>query len=533
MKRFTRLFSELDESNRTNLKVAALERYFREAPPEDAAWALFFLCGKRLPRPVNSTRLRECVSELSGFPGWLVDECYELVGDLAETLALLLPEGKCEAPLFLHEVVEGHVIPLRDLPEAERIASLLGTWRLLNLKERFVFNKLITGAFRVGVQRTLVVRALAAVAGVPAAVMAHRVIGDWQTSAAGFAAVLEGGQSNDEAARPYPFCLAYPWEGEAEISLGALEQWQVEWKWDGIRAQLIKRGIEVVIWSRGEDMLTDRFPEIADAAALLSDSVVLDGEILAWSNGSPLPFGSLQRRIGRKNVTPRIRREVPVVFMAYDCLEKNGSDMRDQSTQTRRAGLESLVHSQPEGSTIMLSPLVQESKWSALRSLLLTSRDRGVEGFMLKRRDARYRVGRVKGDWWKWKIDPFTIDTVMVYAQAGHGRRAGLFTDYTFAVWDGDRLLPVAKAYSGLTDVEIREVDAFVRANTLERFGPVRVVKPALVFELAFDGIRESKRHKSGIALRFPRMSRWRRDKPAGEADSLQSVRALLPGQAG
>lgn len=529
MRRFAELFRELDETNRTKVKVAALERYFREAPHEDAAWALFFLSGKRLPSPVKTKLLREWVSRLSGQPLWLVEECYGLVGDLAETLALLLPEPGEGATLPLHRIVEERIVPLQDWDDPFKYQILSETWGELSANERFVYNKLITGAFRVGVHRTLVVRALSAVAGIEPAVMAHRMMGNLQPRAEDFAKLLAEEDTFDDPARPYPFYLAYPLEDDPESLPEPPEAWQVEWKWDGIRAQLIKRRGTVILWSRGEEIVTERFPEIAGAAAHLPDGTVLDGEVLAWKAGKPLPFGSLQKRIGRKNVTAKILEEAPAVFMALDCLEDGGEDVRERSTEARRELLEKICAEQQDGSVIVPSPLVHAETWEAFGEMREQSRKRGVEGFMLKRRGAPYQVGRVKGDWWKWKVDPYTIDAVMIYAQSGHGRRAGLFTDYTFAVWEGEELVPFAKAYSGLNDAEIREVDAFVRSHTLKRFGPVRTVEPELVFELAFEAIQESTRHKSGVAVRFPRIARWRKDKKSQQADTLETLFSLLP----
>jgi len=537
MKRFTELFHELDASNRTTSKVAALKRYFREVPAEDGAWAVFFLTGNRLTRPVRSRDFREWAGEACGYPDWLVEECYDRVGDLAETLALLTasrfePEARPEVPA-LHRLVETRIAPLREMePDAQR-ASLLKVWRSLDAGSCFVFNKLITGGFRVGVSKTLVTRALAEVAEVDPAVMAHRLMGIWKPSAQDYRRLFTEAADDENPARPYPFCLAYPLqdeiEGDPSTRLGARDAWQIEWKWDGIRAQLIKRGNEIMLWSRGEEMVGEQFPEIVEAAAHLSGGVVLDGEILVWDETErrPAPFAQLQRRLGRKTVGAKLRKEAPVVFMAYDLLELEGEDCRNEDSRARRTRLEAYLARQAND-RLKLSPLVEARDWKAVAALRDASRERRVEGLMLKKADAPYAAGRRKGEWWKWKVDPHTLDAVMVYARQGHGRRAGLYTDYTFSVWDGDELVPFAKAYSGLTDAEIRRVDRWIRDHTLDKHGPVRVVEPKLVFEIAFENISRSKRHKSGIAVRFPRILRWREDKPPAEADSLETVRALL-----
>jgi DNA ligase-1 len=590
MRAFAQLFTTLDQTTRTSEKVAALEGYFRAAPPEDAAWALWFLSGQRLKRVVKTAQLREWAAEAANLPLWMVEECYGVVGDLAETLALLLPPPTHVDPPSLSRLVRDRLQPLAGASPGTQRALLRRTWDELDPQQRFLWHKLITGGFRVGVSRGLLVRALANVAAVEPAVMTHRLMGAWQPTAKAFDQLISGEQSaNDDAARPYPFYLASPLEGGVEL-LGDVGDWQCEWKWDGIRAQLIRRGGECVLWSRGEEILTESFPEIAEAAITLPDGTVLDGELLAWQGDAPLPFARLQRRLHRRVATTAVRREVPVVFMAYDLLEADGCDWRSKSLNLRRAELErvvslakriaadrpALAHAselmqadlfevepwaqatresrdgpatlesqwpaqteqqqrtgalQDAGANahtpLRISPLLAAESWDAVRRLQEEARAAGAEGLMLKRPDSEYGTGRQRGAWWKWKVAPFTCDAVLVAAQPGHGRRATLFTDYTFAMWQGDQLVPVAKAYSGLTDDEIREVDRFVRQNTTGRFGPVRSVNPELVFELAFEGIAPSSRHKSGLALRFPRISRRRYDRKPAEADTIELLRAL------
>ncbi len=527
MQRFADLYATLDATNRTNEKVAALVDYFAAAPPQDAAWALYFLSGRRLKRLVSSSLLRTWVAEDSGLPLWLVEESYDAVGDIAETLALLLPERSESVSMPLHTLVETRLLPLAAQDAAGQLALVRQTWAELPAHQRFVFNKLITGSFRVGVGRTLVVRALAQVAGIDPAVMAHRLMGSWEPTARDYARLLDATTAAGDHSQPYPFFLAYALDREP-AALGSREEWQVEWKWDGIRAQVIHRQGEVLVWTRGEELVTGDYPEIAALGAALPAGTVIDGEILAWQDDQPLPFNVLQQRIGRKRLNSAALRDAPVTLMAYDLLEVAGEDVRAWPLSQRRAGLERLAGALPADAAFRLSPIVDAADWATIATLHATSRARGAEGFMLKRRNSGYGVGRTKGDWWKWKIDPYSIDAVLIYAQRGHGRRASLYTDYTFAVWDGGELVPVAKAYSGLTDAEIRQVDAFVRKHTTGRFGPVRAVTPHLVFELAFEGIQPSSRHKSGIALRFPRMARWRHDKLPRDADHLSTLRALL-----
>jgi DNA ligase-1 len=415
---------------------------------------------------------------------------------------------------------------MREWDEAAQHDSLIWAWREMDDAQRFVWNKLITGEFRVGVSQLLVTRALAAVSGVDASVISHRLMGDWQPSADFVQQIFAKDIGDADISRPYPFCLAHPLEGGLE-DLGSIAEWQVEWKWDGIRSQLIRRQGRTFLWSRGEELITDRFPEIEAVGALLGEGTVMDGEVLSWKDGVPQPFAQLQRRIGRKVLGSKILGDVPAVLLAFDLLELDAADVREQPIEWRRARLAEIVE-RAASSALILSPRIEADSWEQLAAVREEARSRGVEGFMLKRHGSPYRVGRRRGDWWKWKIDPYSVDAVLIYAQRGSGRRASLYTDYTFGIWDGDKLVPFAKAYSGLTDEEIRQVDAFVRHNTVERFGPVRVVKPELVFELAFEGIQRSTRHKSGIAVRFPRMARWRTDKKPEDADTLETIRSLL-----
>ncbi|QJW98381.1 ATP-dependent DNA ligase [Frigoriglobus tundricola] len=542
MKAFAELYAALDATTKTTGKVEALARYFAGATPEDAAWAVYFLSGRKPRQAVPSKRLRLWARELAGVPEWLFDEAYHHVGDVAETVALLLPSADRASDAALSEWVGRRLLPLRDLEEEAQKAAVLRAWAELDAGQRFVWNKLITGEFRVGVSQLLVVRALAQVSKLPADVISHRLMGTWEPTPAFYTGLVAADSGDAERSRPYPFFLAHPLEGDP-AALGSVADWQAEWKWDGIRAQVVRRGGQAFVWSRGEELVTDRYPELAAMAAALPDGTVLDGELLPWRrregavgepagdspflNGQVQPFADLQKRIGRKTVSKKLLDEIPVVLVAYDLIEAGGADLRERPLAERRDRLEELVGA-VKHPALILSPRLALDSWDALARERTASRERRVEGMMLKRRGSPYRVGRVRGDWWKWKVEPFTVDAVLINAQGGHGKRSGLYTDYTFAVWDGGTLVPIAKAYSGLTDAEIKKVDAFVRANTLEKFGPVRAVRPELVFELGFEGIQLSTRHKSGIAVRFPRMLRWRTDKKPEEADTLGRVKALL-----
>ena len=527
MKEFAQLFAALDETTATNEKIAALVEYFRSAPPSDAAWAVHFLTGRRPKRLIGSRKLAAWAAAEADIPEWLFEESYHAVGDLAETITLVLPDTGEASELSLAHWVEDRLLRLRGEDDDVQREVLVAAWQELDRKERFVWNKLITGSFRVGASQRLVIRALAEVSGVEEGVIAHRLMGAWDPTAEFFERLVAPDTRDADVSRPYPFFLAHPLEAEP-ASLGDLQDWIAEWKWDGIRAQLIRRAGRTFLWSRGEELLAGRFPEVEDTGALLPEGTVIDGELLPWVDGGPLPFAQLQRRIGRKNLGRKILDEVPAVLVAYDLLEEGGTDIRSRPLSERRSRLAALVESVPAAGRLILSPAVLVPDWEALTEARRAARETGAEGLMLKRLSSEYGVGRRRGDWWKWKVDPLTVDAVLIYAQPGSGKRAGLFTDYTFGIWEGNHLVPFAKAYSGLTDEEIRKVDAFVRRNTLEKFGPVRTVKPELVFELHFEGIQRSSRHKSGIAVRFPRMARWRTDKKAEEADTIETVRGLL-----
>ncbi|AXE96481.1 ATP-dependent DNA ligase [Paraburkholderia sp. DD10] len=561
MKRFAALYTALDATTSTRDKLEALNSYFSAAEPEDAAWASYFLAGGKPRQSVPTRLLTEIARERAGLPPWLFEESYHAVGDLAETIAHILPPAQRSSELGLTQWIEQRVLTLRGLAPEELRTRLLGYWDELDWGGRFLLTKLIGGGFRVGVARQLVVRALAEVAGVDHKRIAQRMVG-WTDSrqkpdAARYLRLIapESGSEearqgleahhaahDDDAGLPYPFFLAHPLQTDP-ATLGEPMQWLIEWKWDGIRAQLVKRAGRVWLWSRGEDLITERFPEVTALGDALPDGFVIDGEILAWEPGAtaPLPFARLQPRIARKTLTKKVLADSPTTLLAYDLLEAQGDDLRMTPLVERRARLDALAAS-VDGSLardlLRVSPLVRASDWQTLAALRAESRTRGVEGLMLKARDSMYGVGRTKasGTWWKWKIDPYAVDAVLVYAQRGHGRRASLYTDFTFAVWDeadGVRtLVPFAKAYSGLTDEEMRQVDAIVRKTTVEKFGPVRSVTPTLVFEIGFEGIQASPRHKSGVAVRFPRMLRWRTDKHIDDADTLAMLKGFIDDRA-
>ena len=533
MKQFAELIQTISSGSKTNAKLEALKEYFMSAPPDDKIWVIALFTGRRPKGSVKTVLLRQWAKELSNIPDWLFEESYHTVGDLAETIALLLPQN--ENKTGISKSLSFYMQSLNNLVKAAddlKRSFVLDAWREMDEKELFVFNKLITGGFRIGISQTMMVNALAKTTGLPPATIAHRIIGNWDPMQVSYDDLLSLEHSDADSSKPYPFYLAYAIENEVSL-LGNINDWQAEWKWDGIRGQIIKRNDELFVWSRGEELLTPKFPEFDVLQTLLPNGIAVDGEIISLKSESingtfePLPFALLQTRIGRKNISKKQLTEAPVGFIAYDLLELDGKDTRELTLIERRSYLKDIIHGLGL-SFVQLSPVIEAASWEALAAIREGSRDMGSEGIMLKRKESAYQVGRKRGDWWKWKIDALTIDAVLIYAQKGHGRRSNLYTDYTFAVKDDDKLVSFAKAYSGLTDKEFAQVDNFVKRNSIEKFGPVRTVKPELVFEIAFEGIAASNRHKSGVALRFPRMSRWRKDKTVAEINTLDDLKEML-----
>jgi DNA ligase-1 len=528
---FAELVKLIGSSTKTNEKLNALVRYFNTADPRDKVWVIAIFSGRRPRRSIKTAQLVKWCLDLTAIPEWLFAESYHTVGDLGETLALLIPDQPQpdRGNFSLHSCLEQ--LQLRSKDEQAQEVFVKNSWLNMNMDERFVFNKLITGNFRIGISQQMMVNALADTLNEPASLIAHRISGHWDPFNTDYSALLGGDGSSVDLSKPYPFYLAYALDSEPG-ELGPIEAWQAEWKWDGIRGQIILREGKLFVWSRGEELMTDKFPEYSVLKDILPSGTVLDGEILCmWSqpdgHWKALPFASLQTRIGRKTITGKHLKDSPVGFIAYDILEYGGEDYRTRPLNERRLVLERIVAQAAHG-ILRVSPVIEMGRWQQLADIRLKARENGSEGLMLKRLDSVYQAGRKRGDWYKWKIDPLTIDGVMIYAQKGHGRRSNLFTDYTFAVRDGEKLVSFAKAYSGLTDKEFLEVDAFVKSNALEKFGPVRTVKPELVFEIAFEGISASSRHKSGVALRFPRINRWRKDKPVSDINTIEDLKKML-----
>ena len=526
MKQFSKLISAIEITNKTNAKIDALVKYFETAPNKDKLWLIAIFTGKRPPRPVKTSLMKQWCMEITELPEWLFLESYSTVGDLGETISLLLPKPTNELNLTLSEWMK-ELKALKPKSEEDKKKFVLNAWSGLQQQERLIFNKLIGGSFRIGVSKKTLVNALAKLTNTDSNQLMHSIIGNWDIDTISFEELIKGTHINYDNSKPYPFCLAYALEKELP-ELGEPDDWIVEQKWDGIRGQIVKRNNEIYIWSRGEELVTQQFPELVEVISDFKDDFVIDGEILAMKDNAILLFNDLQKRLNRKNVTKKLLKEVPIGLYAYDILEFNGEDIRETSFAERRKILERIFNSIALPPQLKLSFIVQFKKWEELHEIRENSRAINSEGLMLKQKGSPYHTGRKKGDWWKWKVDPLTIDAVLIYAQKGSGRRSSKYTDYTFAVKKDDALVTVAKAYSGLTDKEITEISRWVNKNAIEKFGPVRTVKPELVFEIAFEGIALSNRHKSGVALRFPRISRWRKDKPVDEIDTIETVKQLI-----
>lgn len=524
MQGFSELFHDLDEMTKTGDRLARMVEYFRAARPEDAGWAAWFLAGNRIKGAVRTGELRQWAAHRVSLPLWLLEESYERVGDLAETLALLVRGNQEAVPMSLSQVVEDGLLSLVSADPVEKQEILLGMWDRLRPMDLLPFHKLLTGGFRIGVSRGNLCKALAEVGGTDPAVIAQRISGEWDPRTRAFGQIVGEEGPDDAWCRPFPFCLASPLQEEPD-TLGDPANWWAEWKWDGIRCQFLNEEKGAMLWTRGDESVGESFPELLGMAPHLPPGLAMDGEILAWGPEGLRSFSRLQKRLGRKQPGPSVLKKEPVRFMAYDLMRVDGEDLRTIAFGERRKKLEHLFEQLPAGFPLQLSPRVDACTWEELSRKREESRDRGVEGLMLKRADSIYSSGRVKGDWYKWKVDPFVADMVVVGAQLGHGKRANLYSDYTLAVLDDTgELVTVAKAYSGLSDQELKEVDRYIRKNVTGKFGPVRSVRPGLVFEVAFEGARASGRHKSGVALRFPRIQRWRKDKEPKEVDSLENL---------
>jgi DNA ligase-1 len=526
MKAFVELFENIDQTKSTKEKTQYIQEYFRNASPNDAAWALYLLSGHKLKRLIGSPKLMEWCQESLSIPSWLMSESYSSVGDVAETVSLLMaPEcaNETSSTLSLSEWIENKIIPLYDYDQEQKKAKILEYWHELDQRGIFMLNKILTGSFRVGISHLLTIDALSKTLGISKEMISLRLMGNWAPTAEFFESLKDCEDlSANTRLNPYPFYLASPVQEPLE-DLGNPEDWLAEWKWDGIRAQCVHRGDNSAIWSRGNELISVQFPEIIEVLNRLENGTILDGEILAYRDQKPMPFSELQKRLGRKKVSKAMIQSVPIVFMIYDLLEYHHEDMRQHSFEQRRAIVEHWRDFDPR---IQISPLVGFHTWDELRLKRKEADSNATEGLILKKKSSPYRVGRRRGHWWKFKIDPKTIDAVLIYAQPGQGVRANLYTDYTFGVWHQEELVPIVKAYSGLSQEEISQLDHWIRKNTIEKFGPVRRVKPEQVFEIAFEGIQQSSRHKSGVALRFPRIQRWRQDKPPSECDTLEGIKS-------
>ncbi|USI71812.1 cisplatin damage response ATP-dependent DNA ligase [Sphingomonas morindae] len=537
MRRFAKLLDGLVYTRSRNAKLKLIEDYLRATPDPDRGWAMAALTGTLDLKTVKPAAIHDMVARR--IDPVLFAMSRDFVGDLAETVALLWPKAGHE-PEALDDgtlTISAAIERLSGLPRGEAPEALAAMLDHLDASGRYALLKLATGALRVGVSARLAKTALAQTFGLDV----DEVEELWHGLAPPYAPLFAWAEGRGErpaaGALPVfrPFMLAHPLEDGTALSL---EDYAAEWKWDGIRVQIVRAGGETRLYSRAGDDITGSFPEIAEAFVL---EAVLDGELLvrgqaqggAAHGGAAASFNALQQRLGRKQVSARMLADYPAFVRVYDVLVDGAEDLRPQPWRLRRARLERLAAALP-ADRFDLSMLIEAPDFAALGEIRLGARDAAIEGLMLKRRDSPYLGGRRVGAWYKWKRDPLVADCVMMYAQRGHGKRSSFYSDYTFGCWtappeQGGELLPVGKAYSGFTDEELAGLDRFVRTHTVQRFGPVREVEKTLVLEVAFDSIHASKRHKSGLAMRFPRVSRIRRDKPAAEADLIATLKAMVP----
>ena len=554
---FGNLINNLEQCNSTKKKINLISVFIKDIDPRDGSWILLLLMSTRQKRVITGRRLKDILQASFRMPSWLIDDCFAQVGDSAETISLLWPQLKSELTdaniecsevynkLFnepkeskpLHWWMETLLPAIKDATETTQNRLILKLWSDIADQDHYLTNKLITGGFRNGVSKGLVVKSIAQAYELDESTVLERLMKPIEINNIWFQELTHPVSINrtDRGAIPYPFYLASPVEIE-KIKETPPADWRLEYKWDGIRGQLIKRDTGAYLWSRGEELVNHVFPEIIEMAENLPDGTVLDGEILCWQKDvrKPMAFASLQRRLGRKTVNKKLLKECPTVFLAYDILEHKSIDIRAYNLRDRLKLLESvqLNYNHP---CLVIDNEKEFAEWEELIQLRDRARLEGAEGLMIKKISSHYLSGRKRGYWWKYKHDPMTLDAVLIYAQAGTGKRANLFTDYTFALWDDSnkyskdrKLVTFAKAYSGLNNSELMELDKWIRTHTIERYGPTRVVEQKQIFEIAFEGVMESKRHKCGLAVRFPRIHRWRIDKPVMEADCIEQAQALL-----
>jgi len=518
MRLFGQLLQACLQEPKTLQKISLLSDYFNEESPENMPMALHFLMGENMGRFCSGRQLREWAAQLLGLPDWLVDESYEALGDNSETISLLFPNKPSSLAHDLKAVCE-RIQQLKSEPIDVKKDWIIDVWSKSSRDDIYTFNKLLGGGIRIGASKKNVLKALSRTVHLDVDILEQRLLGTWEPTKIAYDALVNPDDIAGKGTCPYPFFLASPIQ-DVDATLMPFSDWQIEPKWDGIRAQLVHRQEGTQLWSRGNDLISDQFPDILDSASELPYGVY-DGEVLAWGADGPQPFADLQKRLNRKKVTRQLLASIPCIMMLYDCLEFEGVDVREQALHERCKKIRDLRPPFYTSNPLTLNGV------SALNDYVKNARNNRVEGVIIKRLSSAYKSGRVRGDWWKLKVDPLLLDVVIMYAQKGKGIRSGLFTDYTFGVWDNNQLVPIGKAYSGLTNDEIKQVHQILNNHLTDRFGPVRGVSPCVVLEVAFDSIQESPRHKSGLALRFPRINRLRLDKPVEEANSLEDARAL------
>lgn len=524
MKRFAELCAILESTANAREKMAALTVYFQDAPPPDAIWAIRLLLGWKPSRIATSQTLRRWARECVQFPDWLFEESCAAVGNLLETLALLIPLPDTPGDVPLHVRMQRDLLPLRDLTENEQRAAVSAAWTQMDAQQRFVWNTLLTGGFRPHVSEKTLIRALSAWRGLPTTVLACRLKQEWEPTVAGYRALFSHDIAALDSSQLYPFQRWYE-EPPARGASGAIGDWRIDWHRNGMRAQLIKRGSSVFLWSDDHVIVNDTFPEICEAMAAMTDGTVLDGVITAWSADGPLHRAELERRMKRKRLTKKFKHEVPVRYWVYDLLEIQGEDVRTQPFRQRIHQAAGIIPTEV-GSVIHLAEPLEAASWHRLHALRNDARRHGADGVLLRRWTASACPSTRKADQWRvWKADPLTAPVVLVYVQALNAASGQRSVEGTFAAWDGGDLVPVAKTSAGFSDEDVNAIEEFAKQHTVERFGPVRSLKAELVFTLAFDSVSLSTRRKSGLVLHHPRVAGRLLDASIHDAERIAILR--------
>jgi len=541
MKAFADLWATLEGQLSEARSAQILARYLQQTSAEDAAWAIYLLCGKKPKKLLSARELVEYFLQTSGTPGWLFWESDDVVGDVNETIALLNDtfmdetasqqnrnENSHPQQNSLAFWMENQLNTLAEVAQSQRPAFLGNCWQKLGYREAFIINRILTGTWKSNLPLKTIAQALSIVSGQEPMTLMHRLKADWLPNKVFYAKLIAEDQPTFQTEQKFSFGEFKPLEESSIESLGAVEDWWLAWQWEGLRVQCIRRADDCFLWSQNGELVTDRFPELHEMAQKLPEGTILEGVIVACSGQAPLPLADLQPRLGGKSVNRKMMESCPVAFVATDLQLLANEDMRNLPAQQRKTRLAQLAND--IGFPLVHFPRIEIDQWAHARKLLQEARQHHAEGLSLQRLNSPYPIQNQQADWWSWKVQPHTINAILLYAKMEMaGRSQKQTTEYTFAVWHEDQLVPVARTGIGLPPEEAELLDGWIRANTYERFGPVRSVEPFHVYEIAFDGITPSKRHKCGFVLREPRIINPRPHTPIEEASRLEDLHRLLP----